>query len=82
MVSARSAILSASTAIAGSTALEHVNSLSPGVRTGEITIEDSEELMLLEDPGELIILTENETIKIVENEALIMHEIEEVEINN
>lgn len=38
MVSARSAILSASTAAPGSTAREHVNSLSPGVRVGELEL--------------------------------------------
>jgi predicted aconitase len=81
MVSARSAILSASTAVAGSTALEHVNSLSPGVRTGDITIDQIDEIELIDDSDEMLIFNHDETLEINENETLEMNQGEDIQIN-
>ncbi len=81
MVSARSAILSASTAVAGSTALEHVNSLSPGVRTGDITIDQIDEIELIDDSDEMLIFNHDETLEINENETLEMNQDEDIQLN-
>ncbi len=81
MVSARSAILSASTAVAGSTALEHVNSLSPGVRTGDVTIDQIDEIELIDDSDEMLIFNHDETLEINENETLEMNQDEDIQLN-
>ncbi|NBT33548.1 MAG: hypothetical protein EBT13_17065 [Rhodobacteraceae bacterium] len=81
MVSARSAILSASTAVAGSTALEHVNSLSPGVRTGDVILEQVDELVLIDDPDEMLILSQTETLlEITENETVQMNQADDMQL--
>ena len=81
MVTFKSAILAASTAPPGSRVRDHIRSLSPGVRTGEITIEQAGQIVLSAEPGTMLIFSQKESLEIAGNEGLEINQPSTMQIN-